>query len=67
MYTMQGAVAAGLELTLAVFNLEAEPMNYFTKSELKAIQFKTQTGKSYDIPVTSNANVLIRQLKCFGK
>ena len=67
MYTMQGANAAGVELTLAVFNLEPEQIKYFTGSELKSVRFKTQTGKSFEIPVTSNHNVLIRQLRCFGK
>ena len=67
MYTMQGTNAAGVELTLAVFFLQSEQMTYFTSSNLKAIQFKTQTGKSFNLPVTENANILVRQLKCFGK
>ena len=67
MYTMQVGNASGVELTMAVYNLNPELFKYFTSSDLKAIHSKTQTGTSLDVPVTNNQNSLKRQLKCFGK
>lgn len=67
MYTMQGGNAAGVELTLAVFNLMPEQMKYLTGSELKAVHFRTRSGEKHSLVVTSNSNVLVRQLKCFGQ
>ena len=67
MYTMQVGNAAGVELTMAVYNLNPDLFNYFTSSDIKAIHSKTQTGTSLDVPVTKNQNALKRQLKCFGK
>lgn len=67
MYTMQGGDAGGVAITAAVFNMTDEQINFFTKSELNAIHFRTQSGIKHDIMVTSNHKMLIRQLKCFGK
>lgn len=67
MYTMQGGDAGGVSITAAVFNMNDEQINYFTKSELKAIHFRTQAGEKHDVMVTSNHKMLVRQLKCFGK
>ena len=67
MYTMQVANASGVELTLAVFNLRPEHMEYFTKSELEAVHFSTMEGKKNKLSVTTNNGMLMRQLKCFGK
>lgn len=67
MYTMQGGDAGGVAITAAVFNMNDEQIDFFTKSELKAIHFKTQAGVKHDVMVTSNNKMLIRQLKCFGK
>lgn len=67
MYTMQVGNAGGVELTMAVYNINPDLFNYFTSSDLKAIHSKTQTGTSLDVPVTNNQNALKRQLKCFGK
>ena len=67
MYTMQVGNSNGMELVLAVYNLNPDLFNYFTSSDLKAVRFKTQTGTSFDVPVTKNHNALKRQLKCFGK
>ena len=67
MYTMQVANAGGVELTLAVFNLETDQMDYFTKSYLKSVRFNTQPGLKHNVTVSVNHNVLVRQLKCFGK
>ena len=67
MYTMQVANAGGVELTLAVFNLESDQIDYFTKSFLKSVRFNTQTGVKNNMAVSLNHNVLVRQLKCFGQ
>ena len=42
MYTMQVANAQGVELTLAVFYLLPEQIDFFTKSKLSKIKFNTQ-------------------------
>jgi hypothetical protein len=67
MYTMQVANASGVELTMAVYYLLPEQIEFFTKSKLSAIKFNSQSGQSYNFPITSSNEVLVRQLKCFGK
>ena len=67
MYTMQVANASGVELTLAVYNLFPDQIDFFTKSKLKAIHFKSLTAKQFDLNITSNHEVFMRHLKCFGK
>ena len=66
MYTMQGGNAGGVELTLAVFNLGELEISYLRSSKLKTVHFRTQSGVKYALQVTSNPEVLMRQLKCFG-
>ena len=67
MYTMEVGSAGNVELCMAVFHLEETQMNYFTKSPLSTVKFKTQDGKSHTLTVTSSNDVLVRQLKCFRK
>lgn len=66
MYTMEVGNAGGIELCMAVYNLESEVIPYFRASDMKTIHFKSQDGKAYDIPVNHNADALKRQLRCFG-
>ena len=67
MYTMEVGSAGGVELCMAVFFLESEQMNYFKNSMLAEIVMRTQDGVKHTLPVTSNKDVLIRQLKCFKR
>ena len=67
MYTMQVGSAGGVELTMAVYNMEDDQINYFSASELSKVHFRDQNGQKFELPVTSNPSMLIRQLKCFGK
>ena len=67
MYTMEVGNAGGIELCMAVFFLENEQMNYFKNSALSEIVMRTQDGIKHNLPVTTNNDVLIRQLKCFKR
>ena len=66
MYTMQVGNAGGVELCMAVYNIESEVIPYFKSSELKAVKFNTLEGSDHRLPVNENAGALKRQLRCFG-
>ena len=66
MYTIQVGSANGVELVAAVYFLYDEQIDYLKKSELKSIKFNTQKGKKIEMEVSSSADVLVWQLKCFG-
>lgn len=68
MYTMEVANAAGVELCMAVFHLEETQVKYLKSSPMVSLDFSLQKSQvKKHIEVSENANVLIRQLKCFGK
>ena len=67
MYTMEVGTAAGVELCMAVFYLNADQMKFLKGSNLHSVDFRTQDGEQHKLPVSSNPDVLVRQLKCFGR
>lgn len=65
MYTMEVASQGGIHICAAVFFLPDELHEPLKSKEMAFVKFRTADEVVYHLPVSSNADVLVRHLKCF--